>query len=158
MKTKSFVLSTIKTLLILAFSLLITSCTNEQPKDEDSECYRLLSGKHELRKLNVKNTTTTTESGCYFLIVGSYSSQTTEKAKARFYFLSINNEYIFKEMDLEKVIIKTDSSVQTPYVKFYFNIADYYSEYEIYEQCITRAVIYCKEEDFAPEINIDELQ
>ena len=124
-----------------------------------NEYEQLLSGKHELRKFNIKSTTTTESSGCWFFVVGSYSSKTTEESKIRFYFKTIKDEYIFKEMSFDKVIIKIDSTATIPYVKFYWNnYGEAYNGYAIYENAITRAVIYCKEEDFQPEININELR
>ena len=64
-----------------------------------------------------------------------------------------------QEMDFDKVNIKIDSTAKIPYVKFYWS--DYgsiYKGFQIYEKAITRVVIYCKDEDFQPEININNLK
>jgi len=117
------------------------------------------SFKHELRKFNVKTSIKTEQRGVWFFVLGSYSSKTTEESKIRFYFKSIKDEYIFKEMNFNKVNIKIDSTAKIPYVKFYWkNHGTTYQGNGIYEHAITRVVIYCKEEDFQPEININELK
>jgi hypothetical protein len=156
MKTKTSILALTKSFFILLVSCCLFSCGNEKKLNEYEQ---LLSGKHELRKFNVKTTNKTESSGCWFFVVGSYSSKTTEESKIRFYFMTIKGEYVFKEMDFNKVNVKIDSTAKIPYVKFYWkNYGSTYSGNAIYEHSITRAVIYCKEEDFQPEININELR
>ena len=142
---------------IITMMLLLSSC---QMNKFDEHEY-LLSGKHELRKFNVKESATTTSRGSWFLVVGSYESQTKTESKVRFYFKTRNDEYVFKELDFEKVVLKIDSTAKVPYVKFYWNNCGcgyHPNDMQIYERAITRAVIYCKEEDFAPEININDLK
>lgn len=156
MKTKTSILAVTKAFFILLVSCCLFSCSSETKTNEYEQ---LLSGKHELRKFNVKSTTKTQSNGCWFFVVGSYSSKTTQESKIRFYFKTIKGEYVFKEMEFNKVNIKIDSSANNPYVKFYWkNRGSVYSGNLIYENAITRAVIYCKEEDFQPEININELR
>lgn len=143
------------TSLLLTITLLSASC---QMNKFDEHEY-LLSGKHELRKFNIKESTTTTSRASWFLVVGNYDSETKTESKIRFYFKTRNEEYIFKELDFEKVILKIDSTAKVPYAKFYwYNCGCGYHDMQIYEYAITRAVIYCKEEDFAPEININNLR
>jgi hypothetical protein len=55
--------------------------------------------------------------------------------------------------------IHIDSTVKTPYIimelnnqKHCYNL-DYYAKYRI-----DKATVYCKEEDFQPEININQLK
>jgi len=153
MKTKSskFTLSNI-------FFIFLVGCALFSCKSSNKECEKLLYGKHELRKFNVKTTTKAESSGCWFFVVGSYSSKTTEESKIRFYFKNIKGEYVFKEMYFDKVNIKIDSLTTNPYVKFYWKNTGDVSEFEIYKYAITRAVIYCREKDFQPEININELK
>lgn len=153
-KIKDLIITKVFFILLLSCSLF--SCSN---KNKVNEYEQLLSGKHELRKFNVKSTTNTQSSGYWFFVVGSYNSKTIEESKIRFYFMTINGEYVFKEMNFNKVNVKIDSTARIPYIKFYWkNLGSSYSGNAIYENAITRAVIYCKEEDFQPEININELQ
>jgi len=141
MKANTSILAVIKTIFVLFISCCLFSCSNN--KKEINEYEQLLSGKHELRKFNVKNSTKTESSGCWFFVVGSYSSRTTEESKIRFYFMTINGEYVFKEMNFNKVNVKIDSLAETPYVKFYWdNLGSAYSGNNIYENAIRRAVIY----------------
>lgn len=141
---------------VLIFGLFFQGgCRNEYVQEHE----RLLSGKHELRKFNVKSTKNSESSGSWFLVIGSYSSKTTEESKIRFYFKTIDDEYVFKEMDFNKVNIKIDSLATIPYVKFYWKYCGASTTgNSIYESAITRAVIHCREEDFQPEININDLQ
>jgi hypothetical protein len=134
---------------------LLSACSSQH---RISETERLLQSKHELRKFNIKSTVSTESRSCWFFVVGSYAAKTTETATIRFYFKTIDSSYVFKELPFNKVIIRIDSTVTTPYVKFYWNDCQCATGYAIYEESITRAVIYCRSEDFEPEININELQ
>jgi len=119
----------------------------------------ILSGKHELRKFNVKETTTTSSKASFFLIVGSYSSETTQSTEVRFYFKNYHNEWQLMIKPITSVNIKIDNSVIIPYIKFYWNDNNYHSDiYSIYDECVSRVVIYCKNSDFIPEININNLK
>lgn len=149
-----------KKLLLLFISIfLLLSCgdSNENKIDAQKE---VLGGKHLLRKFNVKTTTTTSSSGAFFLVVGGYSSYTTEQSIVRFYFLNYKGEYQLMEKYLSDVNIKIDSTVKEPYVKFYWikrirTINEYNS---MYINDVTRVVIYCKDSDFQPELNINDLK
>ena len=147
-----------KILIMLFISFVLYSCNNDNNNEDNiSETERLLNGKHELRKFNIKSSTETSSGGWWFIITGAYSSKTISEQSVRFYFKAVNGEYILKEMPLNKVNIKIDSTANIPYVKFYYK--DYNCHgHDIYEYCITRVVIYCKDDDFRPEININELK
>ena len=147
-----------KILIMLFISGVLYSCNNDNNNEDNiSETERLLNGKHELRKFNIKSSTETSSGGWWFIIAGSYSSKTISEQSVRFYFKAVNGEYILKEMPLNEVNIKIDSTANIPYVKFYYKDYNYHG-YDIYEYCITRVVIYCKDDDFRPEININELK
>lgn len=141
----------------LLLTLLFTSCI-----DDNTQLYnKVLGGNHELRKFNVKTTKSESTSGWYFVVMGGYSKNSTESTTVRFYFLNNNNEYQLMEKPLNKVNIKIDSTVTTPYVKFYWEKSDNRDSTMInymYEYDITRVVIYCQEKDFQPEININSLK
>lgn len=149
-----------KTLFISILScllIILISCQNEKQNVQQ----KVLGGKHILRKFNVKTTTTTSSSGSFFLVVGGYSSSTREKCMVRFYFLNYKGEYQLMEKYLTDVNIKIDSTVKQPYAKFYwtprlrYDVSEYNS---MYNYDVTRVVIYCKDEDFQPEININDLK
>ena len=138
--------------IILLIVIMLCSCHND-------EIEKALSGKHELRKFNVRSTKSSEHKAVWFFVIGSYSKSDIEETKVRFYFKTNNGEYMFKETDFEDVNIKIDSTADVPYVKFYWinprgnNI----NGHDVYK-LITRTVIYCKEEDFQPEININQLR
>lgn len=144
-----------KMLFMLFISFMLYSCNNNE--DNRSETERLLNGKHELRKFNIKSSTETSSEAWWFIITGAYSSETISEQSVRFYFKAVNGEYILKEMPLNKVNIKIDSTANIPYVKFYYKDYNFHG-YDIYEWSIKRVVIYCKDDDFRPEIKINELK
>ena len=147
-----------KILIMLFISGVLYSCNNDNNNEDNiSETERLLNGKHELRKFNIKSSTETSSGGWWFIITGAYSSKTISEQSVRFYFKAVNGEYILKEMPLNKVNIKIDSTANIPYVKFYYKDYNFHG-HDIYDYSITRVVIYCKDDDFRPEININELK
>jgi len=146
-----------KLLLFICSMFILLSCSNENKIDAQKE---VLGGKHLLRKFNVKTTTTTSSSGAFFLVVGGYSSYTSEQSIVRFYFLNYKGEYQLMEKYLSDVNIKIDSTVKEPYVKFYWikRIRTINEFNSMYNNDVTRVVIYCKDSDFQPELNINDLK
>lgn len=146
-----------KTKILFLLPILLYSCVS---KDEPNDYEKVLGGKHELRKFNVKTTTTQYTSGWYFICVGGYSSYKSEETKIRFYFKNCKDEYQFMERRLSEVNVRIDSTVIIPYVKFYWNEnnRDESEWSRMYEYDVTKAVVYCKESDFQPEININDLK
>lgn len=145
-------------LLFFVFANSLSSCNDHEQEVDAYE--KILGGKHELRKFNVRTETSTVTHGSYFLLMGSYSSQDVTDTRVRFYFKNHRDEYQFMELRLDDVNIKTDSTVVEPYVKFFWS-DNGHSEDEwrrMYDWDVTGAVIYCKEEDFQPEININDLR
>jgi len=139
--------------------LFIASSCRDSNKNNAYE--NVLGGKHELRKFNVKTLNQTSSSGYYFLVAGGYSSETVENSVVRFYFKNYRDEYQLLEMPITKVNVKIDSTTIKPYVKFYWSEEGRYGVNEwqkMYERSITRAVIFCRDSDFQPEINIDDLK
>lgn len=137
----------------MAFILIFFSACSEDKK-EDAKQEEI---KHELRKFNVKTSIHESASASYFLVMGSYSSSKSEQTNVRFYFKNCLGEYQFMELELKKIRIKIDST-QAPYVV----IKPGYNNYKCYEMQDARMVgsvtIHCKETDFQPEININDLR
>lgn len=144
--------------IIIIFFTILASCV--QHGDYSKEYEKVLGGKHKLRKFNVKTENSTVTRGSYFLLMGSYSSRDVSETKVRFYFYNHRNEYQFMEFPLERVNIKLDSTIKEPYVKFHWReLGRTEKEWRtMYERDVTGIVIYCKEEDFQPEININDLK
>lgn len=146
----------------MIFLLIVGSChTENQPEKQTPNSYdKILGGEHLLRKFTVNTVNSTRTEGWYFLVGGEYSSQTVKDIKVRFYFLNCKGEYQLLEFPLEKVNVKIDTSAITPFVKFYWvNNNRTESEYnKMYENDITRIVIHCRENDFQPNININNLK
>lgn len=90
---------------------LLESCTVEQGKPRvDRKSENLY-----LRQL-VKSTNQKTEaSGSFFLVSGSYSSNSETKTVVQV-FAKIKDEYRFMEIPIERIRIQIDSSCKTPYI------------------------------------------
>lgn len=127
------------------------------PSNNELACIKAIQGRHSLRKFNVKTSTATTTSAEFFLIVGSYSSETTENTTVRFYFLNNKAEYQFMEKDLADVNIKTDANNSAPYVTFNYSI-NFIDPDNPYYMNVDKVIIHCNEGDFQPEININSLK
>ncbi len=141
--------------VIMSFSTM-TSCTNYQ--DNTKKFQKILGGNHDLRKFNIKTSTSSSTSAWYFLVMGGYSKESTSDTKVRFYFMNYKGEFQLKEMRLNAINVKIDSTAKVPYVKFNWSEANSeVSEEDIYNY-IERAVICCRENDFQPEININDLK
>ncbi len=149
--------SLLSILMVIVFEF--PSCQFESKQNRDIY-QKVLGGKHDLRKFNVKTTTSQNVSAWYFLVMGGYSASTYNRSLVRFYFLNYKGEYQLKEMPLNQVNIKIDTSANKPFVKFYYNITGRSEEQwgNMYDFDVTKAVIYCKESDFQPEININDLK
>ena len=150
----------IKTFAKVFILILLSSCTIKE-REEKSE-HPELNVKHELRKFNVKTTTSEHSSASYFLIMCSYSSGKSEKTDVRFYFNNCKGEFQFQELPLSKIRIKIDSLVAEPFIIFDIGGMTKSTKlrcYELdYEWMVSSATIYCKENDFQPEININDLR
>jgi len=132
---------------ILALGLL-ESCTVETgkpPVDRKSENLYL-------RQL-VKSTNQKTEaSGIFFLVTGSYNSQTETKTVVQV-FAKIKGEYRFIEIPVESIRIQLDSSCKIPYVVLNYRGRDEMSEEDLLSHpgwYINTYTIVCSEE-YLPE-------
>ena len=149
---KVFILS-----IVVLFTMFLTSCVGGNKKLYND----ILGGKHELRKFNVNTNTSTSSSGWYFIVLGGYSSTTSSSSIVRFYFLNYKDEYQLMEKSLTDVNIKIDSTAIKPYVKFYWTRnaqRDSSDIFRMYDYDVTKVVIYCKDSDFQPDININNLK
>lgn len=129
-------------------------------KPDYSAQQNVLGGKHELRKINVKTSASQSSSAWYFLVMGGYETESSTNSTVRFYFLNYKGEYQPMELPLTQVNIKIDSTVKNPYVKFYWIERERREDQfqTMYRNDVTRVVIYCKDSDFQPEININNLK
>lgn len=143
-----------KKLITIILLLIFSSSCHYQ------ECVKKVTNfKHELRKFNTKTSISESSSGFYFLIVGSYSHTKEEKTTVRFYFKNVQGEYQFMERPFEEVNIKIEPNIKIPYVTFVYsssgNLCDQTSLYKYY---VVKTIIHCRESDFQPDININDLK
>lgn len=124
------------------------------------ENYPELNKKHELRKFNVKTTTENYSHGGFFLIMGSYSSGEITETNVRMYFKNCEGSYQLLELPLNMLKIHINDSIKIPYV-----ILDITNEnwtctrlQNMSSAWYNSVTVYCKEEDFQPEININQLK
>jgi hypothetical protein len=104
-----------------------------------------------LRQLVNKDITETHTSGSFFLIAGSINSKSETSTVVKL-MGEVNGEYRFMQFDFEKVRIKIDNKVTTPYIVLNYSESyeveiDYLLEYTGYLDNIT---IVCPEQ-YLPE-------
>jgi hypothetical protein len=104
-----------------------------------------------LRQLVNRDVTETHTSGAFFLVAGSMSSESESTTVVKL-MGEVNGEYRFMQFDFEKVRIKIDNKVTTPYI-----ILNYRETYEVsmdyllkYHGEIDSVTIVCPEQ-YLPE-------
>lgn len=142
----------------------------EKVKSEDLYNYeKALGGQHVLKKFNVSRNIETHSSSesefGFFLFMASGSSSessvTKEFTHVRFYFENCYKEYQFLDVDISKVLVCEKHNKIEPYVEF----VDYENRHrgntenlrELYQD-VTFVKLHCNSNDFAPNININELE
>lgn len=135
--------SYMKKLLLLFAVLLMVGCRVEYKNYHTDKIY--------LRQLVNKDVTETHTSGSFFLIAGSVSSESETSTVVKL-MGEVNGEYRFMQFDFEKVRIKIDNKVTTPYI-----VLNYRETYEVdmsylldYPGYIDSITIVCPEQ-YLPE-------
>jgi hypothetical protein len=106
-----------KTGLLMLLAILLIGCGREGIQQTE----RIY-----LRQIKTGYETTTKASGSFFIVFGSYHSETITDYKLRA-LGKYHGEYRFVDLDINRVSFKLDSSVTTPY------IVVEYEEYQPYE-------------------------
>jgi len=152
-------------ILILSIGLgtLIHSCKSRETVDEMSE---LLEGQHKLRKLNIRNSQESSLSGSFFLGIGSVSGSSSTIEKVKFSWELPNGQFAISTFETSKIRIEFDSTVLEPLIRFElkdnrgyvrrFNLDYVNDSYGFYHQ-IKYVVIFCKEEDYIIDLNLNDL-
>jgi hypothetical protein len=133
-----------KKVLGLLVVLFMIGCQPIEYKD-------LHSDKIYLRQLVNRDITQTHTSGSFFLIAGSVNSNTETNTVVKL-MGDVNGEYRFMQFDFEKVRIKIDNKVTTPYIVLNYRDTskmsmDYLLKYPYYIESVT---IVCPEQ-YLPE-------
>jgi hypothetical protein len=133
-----------KKLLLLFAVLLMIGCDRVEYKNYHTD--RIY-----LRQLVNRDVTETRTSGSFFLIAGSVSSESVTSTVVKL-MGEVNGEYRFMQFDFEKVRIKIDNKVTTPYIMLNYRdtsetSVDYLLEFPYYIGSIT---IVCPEQ-YLPE-------
>jgi len=129
---------------LLVVVLCMIGCQSIEYKDLHSE--RIY-----LRQLVNRDVTETHTSGSFFLIAGGINSFTETNTVVKL-MGEINGEYRFMQFDFEKVRIKIDNKVTTPYIVLNYRDTskmsmDYLLKYPYYIESVT---IVCPEQ-YLPE-------
>jgi hypothetical protein len=133
-----------KKLLLLFALLLMIGCDRVEYKDYHTD-------KIYLRQLVNRDVTEIHTSGSFFLIAGSVSSESETSTVVKL-MGEVNGEYRFMQFDFEKVRIKIDNKVTTPYIMLNYRdtsetSVDYLLKFPYYIGSIT---IVCPEQ-YLPE-------
>lgn len=132
-----------KKLLGLLVMLFLFGCSPEYTMRHTDKIY--------LRQLVNKDITETHTSGMFFLVAGSVSSgsetQTVVKVMGE-----VDGEYRFMQFDFERVRIKIDNKVKTPYIVLNYVYSEPQSIDELidYDYHIKSITIVCPEQ-YLPE-------
>lgn len=134
-----------KKLLGLLVGIFLIGC---QPIPQDKDLH---SEKIHLRQLVNRDVTETHTYGSFFLIAGSVSSDTETNTVVKL-MGEVNGEYRFMQFDFEKVRIRIDNNVKTPYIVLNYRETydvgiDYLLKYPYYVDSVT---IVCPEQ-YLPE-------
>ena len=132
-----------KKLLLLFAVLLMVGCRVEYKNYHTDKIY--------LRQLVNRDVTETHTSGSFFLIAGSVSSESETSTVVKL-MGKVKDEYRFMQFDFEKVRIKIDNKVTTPYIVLNYRdtseiSVDYLLQYPYYIGSVT---IVCPEQ-YLPE-------
>jgi hypothetical protein len=133
-----------KKLLLLFALLLMIGCNMPVYKTYHTD-------KIYLRQLVNRDVTETHTSGSFFLVAGSVSSESETSTVVKL-MGKVKDEYRFMQFDFEKVRIKIDNKVTTPYIVLNYRETsemsmDYLLEYGYYVKSVT---IVCPEQ-YLPE-------
>jgi hypothetical protein len=133
-----------KKLLLLFALLLMIGCDRVEYKDYHTD-------KIYLRQLVNRDVTEIHTSGSFFLIAGSVSSESVTSTVVKL-MGEVNGEYRFMQFDFEKVRIKIDNKVTTPYIMLNYRetsetSVDYLLKFPYYIGSVT---IVCPEQ-YLPE-------
>jgi len=155
-----------KKLFLLLFIATLSSCINtKEIAKNDIDPY--LKGNHELRRLSqLERKTPSTLSASYFLFWGSASAK-GESIQSYIGFAWENHlgEYVLSKVETTNIRIKFDEKANIPYVTFGYNgeeLAVY--QYDVPAQLsfivsnrLHYVVIHCREQDYMPEYNIQNI-
>ncbi len=103
-----------KSLIILILLAVFSFGCYKEQKSEDMPAFKLFKGNHELRKMITKDSLELNSVG-YFYVSASHMET---GMKVYFSWLSNDGNYINSSFPIEKVRVKIDNSLKTPYVTF----------------------------------------
>ena len=132
-----------KKLLLLLVGLFLIGCAPDYTNRHTDKIY--------LRQLVNRDVTETHTSAAFFLVAGSMSSDSETQTVIKV-MGDVKGEYRFMQFDFEKVRIKIDNKVTTPYIVLNYvddevKSIDYLLEYGYYVNSVT---IVCPEQ-YLPE-------
>ena len=132
-----------KKLLGLLVGLFLIGCGPDYTARQTDKIY--------LRQLVNRDVTETHTSGAFFLVAGSVNSDSETQTVVKL-MGNVNGEYRFMQFDFEKVRIKIDNNVKTPYIVLnYVNNQDYTIDYLLeYDYYVKSVTIVCPEQ-YLPE-------
>ena len=109
--------------LITATAIGITAMTSmlgcsEHSAKHPTQSEAIYQGSHLLRQIGQKQVTTSSWDASYFIFAGGASGQTVTDEQVSFAWLNNNGEYEFMTVPLQKIRIRLNENVITPFVRF----------------------------------------
>lgn len=150
-----------KKLAIILLAFIVSSC-GEMREDKKEQTYfeKEFSGKHTLRSFKVRESSQSSFSASYFLIFGGASGSSEQMTKVRFAWKMNSGTYAISEIEANRIRVAFNDTIQTPYITFYSKYPDWDEDLNSVMDRINQIgyiTVYCKEEDFPMEINLNQL-
>lgn len=139
-------------LLFLSIGLLLGCSPKDTTPPPASKLQLELQGSHLLRQIGTKTITNTSSDASYFLFIGSASQSSTQVAMVTFSWLDNTGVYRFLTLPLDKVRIKLDDNVATPYVRFKWT--DWDNPESAKADNIIYVLVFCNSKDWPEDIKI----
>lgn len=130
---------------LLAFEVMLFSSCDDGYAAESS-AGKILAGEHKLGRLNDGDSTEQ-----YFLINDS-SADTYTKTKLSFSFQLSDGSYTMATLPLDKIRVKIDEYVETPYVNFSWTLTAHADVQYIMDNSVIYMLVHCKSGHFPIDI------
>lgn len=127
-------------------------------KEKESCTTQIFKGNHTLRKFNTSIQQAKSTSAGFFFFFGSYDSKESNNKIVTFAWKGNDDIYTISSLPINRIRVKIDDSVDTPYVKFRWTSQVYGCDNieNLVDRFVYYAVVCCKSSDWTLDINLNE--